>query len=393
MNRSNTSYIKMQNIVFLIGNPFTNESRALKEIQSLLVSFPNIQIQVICVAEEGLPLEQRPYPRVIIKRVPPLPKFLKGFRGAGLISLIWLSFQFYKHLRIIKPHLIHTHDLLPLPVSSIFSMNYGCPFIYDSHELHSDTKGVRGFKRSFILGLEKLFLINANSILSVSEPIAQIYKLRHPALPVRVLLNCPPAWKGTDKKHVLRNKAGLAEQDIICLYQGRLTRGRGLEMALECFEHFKNTRIFLVVMGFGQLQPLVEKACANPNIRFVPGVSHTEVMDNTSDADIGLLLTEPGCLNHAYSLPNKLFEYLQAGLAIVASDLPLISEVIHSHNVGMTFDLSGGSLALKNAIDQTILKIKNHRPKECSFVWENEEDKLLAAYKDAGISLPPNHFR
>jgi len=63
-------------------------------------------------------------------------------------------------------------------------------------------------------------------------------------------------------------------------------------------------------------------------------------MPITADADLGVTLLEDTCLNHRYALPNKLFEYLMAGVPVLASNLTEISKVVTRFNVGRVVQAS-----------------------------------------------------
>lgn len=73
-------------------------------------------------------------------------------------------------------------------------------------------------------------------------------------------------------------------------------------------------------------------------VHFLDPVPPDALLSYTASADVGVTLLEDTCLNHRYALPNKLFEYLMAGIPVLASDLPEIRDVVDAYGVGRLVD-------------------------------------------------------
>jgi glycosyltransferase involved in cell wall biosynthesis len=106
-----------------------------------------------------------------------------------------------------------------------------------------------------------------------------------------------------------------------------------------------------------------------------------------ADADIGINPIPAACLNTRYCLPNKLFEYMMAGLAVIASDLPELRKVVVDHDVGLVFDpvtpetIAGAIRAL--AQDEARLarcRANARAAARTTYNWEAAQQPLLAAY-------------
>ena len=97
-------------------------------------------------------------------------------------------------------------------------------------------------------------------------------------------------------------------------------------MMVEAMLHTDNA--VLVFMGHGPMrsdtEQLVENLGLQSKVRFIDPVPPEKLLSVTASADLGLTFLEDCCLNHRYALPNKLFEYLAAGVPVIASDLPEI---------------------------------------------------------------------
>ena len=100
-------------------------------------------------------------------------------------------------------------------------------------------------------------------------------------------------------------------------------------------EGLEDQGIHLVFMGYGPLQSLVDDAASrHAHVHVHPAVSYEEVLDHTLSADVGLVSVKPTCLSYLFCLPNKLFEYILAGVPVLSNDLPDCRALIESFGVG-----------------------------------------------------------
>ena len=136
--------------------------------------------------------------------------------------------------------------------------------------------------------------------------------------------------------------------------------------------------------GDGSWEPLIrERAERCSNIHFHPAVSPQELGKYTVCADVGLCLIEDCCLSYRYCLPNKLFEYLAAGLPTIISNLPDMARVIEKFQCGWIVEPNSDSVAaVVNGITPEILaeKAKAARSHRQDFSWEEEERTLIEVY-------------
>jgi glycosyltransferase involved in cell wall biosynthesis len=169
---------------------------------------------------------------------------------------------------------------------------------------------------------------------------------------------------------------------------GGLTSGRGIELLLEAFGTAESNG-HLVFMGFGKLEGLVrEYAARHRHIHFHPPVPSEEVITYASGADVGFSLNENTCLSHYYSLPNKIFEYLLAGVPVIASDFPDTRQVLEEFHCGWPVQLQVKELAGLVAS----LKREDIQGKKAGLAqnldkmgWENEAEKMLQVYDSLGL--------
>jgi glycosyltransferase involved in cell wall biosynthesis len=126
----------------------------------------------------------------------------------------------------------------------------------------------------------------------------------------------------------------------VVLYLGGLMAGRGLEQLVEAIGLARSSE--LVLLGDGPLaSDLLRRAAvsgAADRVHLLGPVPPKDVIGYASSADVGVSPILPASLSYRYSLPNKLFQYMAAGLPVVASDFPQVREVVEGARCGLVVD-------------------------------------------------------
>ncbi len=283
----------------------------------------------------------------------------------------------------------------------------GAALVYDAHELwrHRNVRDRPVGKHVEAL-TERVVIRRADGVITVSPSIARwlqrTYRLRE--LPTLVR-NIPAAGEPTDPASGrLRQLAGLAPTDQVIAYGGRITTSRGLEETIAALALLPG-HVHLVVLGYGdpgylaQLDRRIEEAGVRDRVHLVGKVAPHEVAGALADADLSVVFVRPTCLSYEYSLPNKLFEAIHAGLPIAAADLPDTREVVERYGVGEIFGLArpdddgevppSSTDAEAVAMAATITRIlagpdayrRAARAAASELTWQHEEEALLALYR------------
>jgi glycosyltransferase involved in cell wall biosynthesis len=288
--------------------------------------------------------------------------------------------------------ILHCNDLNTLPIGVIVKLffNKKVKIVYDAHEYEINDRPNEG-KMSIRLKylLEKALIRYADRVITVSNAIAKeyvrLYNIPKPA----VVLNTPP-YREIEKKDLFRGRFGIAGECPIFLYQGGLSKGRGIEILIDAFKALHDeggdTIPAIVFMGYGPLEEEIEEISKKyKNIYFHPAVSPDVLLEYTGSADFGISLIEDVCLSYRYSLPNKMFEYLMADLPVIVSDLPEMRQVIEENKVGV-IARENSPESLKEAIeevmrlDRDVLQ-KNIQEVKKIYNWEAQEKVLLGVYE------------
>jgi glycosyltransferase involved in cell wall biosynthesis len=257
--------------------------------------------------------------------------------------------------------------------------------IYDCHELESHRNGKGAFMRFAIRTIEKLFISWAELVITVSPSIQEFYKRKYNLSFVALVRNLPNEMQ-VSHSNTLREKLDLKDNQRVFLYQGMLGKGRGIEVLLNAFESRKTTDAVIVFMGFGALKEQIEAfAARNKNIFFVPAVSYAEIPLYTGSADVGVNSVEPTCLSYKYSLPNKLFEYIQSEIPVLTNPLPDCAALVNEYKVGRVIPVWNVA-AINEVVDEMMkyeLSVYQEHLKSAKKVlnWECEEKIFVEAYK------------
>lgn len=374
-------------IAHLLFNPFTKESRVEKELHSLARMKEVDKIVVYCVSSPGLKSTENFNEKTTLLRVnKPFCKF-KGLIPNMSGVFVWMYLTL-RHLIDLKPNIVHAHDLNMLPLGAVYKLLSGAKLVYDAHEFETEVQSTKGFKRIICLAIEGFFIQLADQVIVVSESIRQNYIHIYGVKSSSVILNCPKKITNqeTMDREIFRKKFSIPKEHKICLYQGALIKGRGVEFLLEVFSRTEMKDYHLVFMGFGSLsQRIQETAAGFSNIHFHEAVPPQEILSYTKGADVGLCIIENVCKSYYFCLPNKLFEYIHAGIPILSSDLYELHQVVKNFGIGMTITSTEDFLnSLKNIFVSRNKIEANLRNAAEIFCWENEEQKLFQLYKKLG---------
>ncbi len=232
----------------------------------------------------------------------------------------------------------HASDLFVLPALADAARQQGARLAYDARELYPHVFGTVGkpWASFFWRRLEGRYARRADAVFTVNVSIADWMARAYGIAPPTVLFNVPDALE-VAPSDTLRRLTGLAPHVPLVLYQGALFPHRGLPVLVEAMGQIPHAA--LVLMGEGPLRPALEKQIAARGMAarafVLDAVPPDVLLGVTAGADVGVLPLDDVCLSYHYALPNKLFEYLRAGLPVAATDLPEIRRVVAGAGVGL----------------------------------------------------------
>jgi len=162
------------------------------------------------------------------------------------------------------------------------------------------------------------------------------------------------------------------------------------EEALQAMQYIEGAVLLFIGEGgaVNELKKMREKLNLTNKIIFLDKLPPTQLKQYTMLADIGLTLDKDTNINYRYSLPNKLFDYIHAGVPILASPLPEVMKIVNTYRVGLTIESHNPNHIadkikemLTNEAQITQWKI-NLQKAAGDLNWEAEEKKLVEIYKE-----------
>ncbi len=357
----------MNRIIISVTNDLATDQRVLRTCDS----FNELGFDILLIGRKlknGLEINL-PYKTYKFHLI-----FNKGFLFYAEYNL-----RLFFKLLFLKKDLLYANDLDTLLPNFLISKMTSCKLIYDSHEYFTEVPELisRPKIRSFWMKLERFIFPKLKNVITVNHKLADIYGSKY-KVPVTVIKNVPKAIVKKDFDPVVT----LNKNQKMILYQGALNTGRGLELMIDTMPYLKNH--LLVLAGDGDIMDQLKlKVAANhlqDRVIFLGKLLPEKLVNVTKQADLGLSLEEDLGLNYRYCLPNKVFDYVHAGIPVLVSDLPLLKELISAYAIGECLtQRNSKSLALaieniiKHKIDYQEALIRAAR----QLNWENEKKVFI----------------
>lgn len=289
-----------------------------------------------------------------------------------------------------SPSVFVANDLPMLPVAIQLAAACGARLVYDSHELYSEQEFSVREKRRWA-EIEAKYIGACDEVITVNQSIATELEHRYGVSDVRVIYNAERTRNTPAVSRRFHKAFGLPDDKRIVLLQGGLSAGRNLEVLVDAMRYVKNPSVVLIVLGDGlllrSLQKMAQQEGLAGRVHFHAAVPQNELLALTAAADVGVIPYQATCLNNYYCTPNKLFEFIAAGLPILATDLPEIRRLVEGQQIGQVGD-TGSPLKLAALIDDffsdeqrfTTWKAQVSVVRQV-ICWEQEEKKLVKIYE------------
>lgn len=280
---------------------------------------------------------------------------LDGARRRSVLPPAWvrrvLPFQLYRivfaatFVRGVlaeRPEVIHAHDAAMLLPGLIGRRLTNAKLVYDSHELATGVPYRDGRWAAFVRVIEGAGLPRCAAVITVSHGIAkrlqELYGLAETPAVIRNVPDVPETPPTPDGR--LRMALGIGDAPLV-LHQGSAAANRGVDILIRAVAEVPG--VHLVLLGpadseWPALREVARAAGVVDRVHVLPPVPVDELLAWTADADVGVSLLQDTCENHRLALPNKVFEYVAAGVPVVVSDLPELRRLVTDHDLGWTVD-------------------------------------------------------
>ena len=378
--------------IHLTLTPGSHETRLLRETQHLVAEGIFAKIDVFALWAPGLERQVRLDAKRTLFRMHLISRKLPRILGLQMIKYFEWLIRLVMYCRKSPPDVVTLHSLETMAAGYVLKKIYGARIVYAPHELETESNSLSGFRKTMSQWIESFFIRFADQVIVVNQSILDWYQKRYNLEQLSFVRNIPDIAQTTPPERPvhLKSKIGLNDSSLLFIYQGALTHGRGIEVLLNAFERVAADR-HIVFLGYGEMASLIKEAAKNyPNIHYHPAVPPSELSYYTKGADIGISLIEATCLSYYLSLPNKLFEYLYAGLPVIVSDFPEMKRLVDSENLGWCISAEGSGLSQfisKITREDLELKKRNVEGFIAEPLWPREKKVLSSVYGKVVVDL------
>ena len=370
----------MKKVFIAVTNDLLTDQRVFRTVEFLLEK--GFRVTLI-----GRKL-QSTYPKSVKENLT-----IKRFRllfNRGPLFYLCFNLRLFFYLLFRRKNYLLANDLDTLLANYWASKFSKAVLVYDSHELFTEVPELihRPKIQKKWEKIEARILPKIKNAYTVCQPIADYYTKKY-GTPFKVVRNLPHLISELHSNNLLKEKAHGRK---IILYQGALNVGRGLEQMIDAIKLIPDQVIF-VIIGDGditeKLKLQVKSLSLEETVFFLGRIPFKELSGYTSQADLGISLEQTGFgLSYEYSLPNKLFDYIQSEVPVLGSNLSGIRSIIDTYKTGMTTqDFTPEKLSetiLDILQDTKILQEWKHNLQKAKkeLCWENEKQILESVFFD-----------
>jgi glycosyltransferase involved in cell wall biosynthesis len=372
----------MKKTLILVFSNLKNDARVMRQVKwASKVS----QVTVVC-----FDAEPAPELNVVKIRQTPLTLFRKAMMGISLLlrlhGLSYKLFHDYKYLasklRTESFDFIIANDIDTLPLA--FQLKGNARVIFDAHEYaprHFENKKIwRLFFQPFYVALCEKYIPKTDAMLTVGSGLAIEYEKNFGVKPV-IITNAT-------RYHEMRPSE--IEQDKIKLvHHGIVNQSRRLELMIDMMQELDerfSLDMYLLPSDYASAQTkayfesLKEKVSSHPRIRILPPIKSQLVVSVLNQYDMGVFLIPPINFNYANTLPNKLFDFIQARLGIAIGPTPEMASIVKTYDNGVVGDdFTPGQLAKQlNALTaEKIRTFKMNSERAAAILNAEQNEKIF----------------
>ncbi len=308
-------------------------------------------------------------------------------------SLFYIEFQLRLFLLLAfkKSDVLFSNDLDTLLPNYLISKIKKKIVVYDTHELFCEVPELmnRPLKKRIWKTLEKMIFPKLKYVFTVNNSIAAAY-LNEYHVPIHVVRNVPFLSKQQTDFKIARTDLGITDDTKIIVLQGAgINIDRGAEEAIQAMQYLNDA--ILIIIGSGNVIDTLKQMTIDlklqHKITFINKLPFEQLVQYTKIADIGISLDKDTNMNYRYSLPNKLFDYIHAGIPVITSDLIEVRTIVNQYNIGTIIQNHSPqhiAQVFTNTLKdtETLFKWKQNTIKAATELnWEREEKKIISVFE------------
>ena len=360
----------MKRIICTVTNDLNYDQRMIRICTSLAKAGFKVRL-LGRYRRDSQPLIHRPFEQ----------QRLHCWFSKGKLFYLEFNVRLFFYLLFVKFDLICAVDLDTILPGLLVSKIRRKPCMYDAHEYFTETPEVvrRPMIKRIWETLARFAIPRVTAAYTVGEGLAAIFEERY-GKTFGVVRNVP--FQQNEIAQPDRTKPA------IVLYQGALNEGRGLEAAIQAMQFVEAAELWLAGQGdcSDALRQMTNKLNLQHKVKFLGYLRPEALRQLTLQATIGLNLLENKGLSYYYSLANKAFDYIQAGLPSIHMRFPEYEKINNQYHTFLLIDQSDAH-TIAQAIQQLLQDATLYQQLRAHclqsrhlFTWEKEEERLLAIY-------------
>jgi len=380
------NYDMDKKVLMLLPNGFSPDPRVYHEARTLVNN--GYEVRIIAWDREATLPKNATIDGIKIERI-----HVKSIYGRGTGQLFFvMAFWIQVFIRAMQKDfdIIHCHDFNTLPIGLLIGKLRRKKIIFDAHESYCEMleANVSSKLKKIMYAVEGVLIKHIDLLITVGEILETEYK-RRGANTTCVVGN----WKSLSEYCIkpeeiisARKQMNISDR-LVVTYIGYLINGRGIFQFIDAVK--MNNSIFAIIGGKGELAPAIEKQVKNvENILYLGFVNPDRIPFYTALSDVIYYGLEGKEINDRYSAPNKLFEALATGKAIITGNYGEIAKIVQQENCGLVVN-SITAENINNAsstISQngTLSRFQSNAKAAAmkKYNWANAEKTLLSCYKN-----------
>lgn len=303
--------------------------------------------------------------------------------------------RLFEAARAVRADLYVANDWNMLPIADRLARMHGGRFVYDSHEYAAEELPEsliwRVFRKPLATMIERQHIREAGLVSTVSSGIAvrlhRDHRLREAPLVVR---NVPEAASG---QHAV-SPLGRGPQ-MTLLFHGAITEHRGLHVLVASARHWRPGRRLILRGPIAaayrrRLEQIVAADGVEERVAIVPPVPADRLIEAAAEADVGIVCLPDTSLENRFALPNKVFEYIAAGLALIVPPLDELRAIVGRYGNGIVFARlapEAVAAAINELEPAAVDRFKaNSRRAATELVWEREAADWLSRLSQVAVA-------
>ena len=368
----------MKRVIVSVINDLVTDQRVNKSCLTL----QKMGYEVLLVGRKqrkSPPMDERPY----------ASRRMRLLFEKGPLFYAEYNIRLFFFLLFHKANLLLSNDLDTSLPNFFVSKLKGIKMIYDSHEYFTETPELvdRPRVQKVWKRIEGYVVPRLKEMITVCDSIADLFHEKY-GIVCHVVRNIPPRASLPQKGE--RNALDLPDDKHLLVLQGSgINIQRGAEELVEAMQYLEDC--FLMVIGGGDVLPTLKQMTSDlrleDRVRFFPRMPYQQMMVYTQLAELGFVLDKDTNLNYRFCLPNKLFDFIQAGVPVVASNLVEVGKIIKKYDIGLFIpdhDPKSIAATIRSGLDDDTQRAAWQeglaRAAE-DLCWENEQQALIEIYK------------